>query len=107
MPPNIVRERACASASSSARRAKPSAAARDRGAEDVERAHRELEALALGAEQRVGRHAAAVELEPRQRMRRDHVDALGDRETRRVGRHDERRDAARARSPSPVRANTQ
>ena len=42
------------------------------------------------------RHAAAVELEPRERMRRDHVDALGDRQARRVGRHDERRDAARA-----------
>ena len=68
----------------------------DRRAKDVERAHRELEALALGAEQRVGRHAAAGELEARERMRRDHVDALGDRQARRVGRHDERRDAARA-----------
>jgi hypothetical protein len=46
--------------------------------------------------------AAAVEAKPRERMRRDHVDALGDREPGRVGVDDEGADAARALSPRIV-----
>jgi hypothetical protein len=43
------------------------------------------------------RHPAVGEAQARQRMRRDHVDALGDLEPRRAGVDDEGRDAARAR----------
>ena len=43
------------------------------------------------------RHAAVREAQACQRVRRDHVDALGDLEARRAGFDDEGRDAARAR----------
>jgi hypothetical protein len=57
----------------------------DRRAENIERRHGDLEALTRTAQPVGGRHAHRVEREPRQRMRRDHVDALGHREPRRVG----------------------
>ena len=44
-----------------------------RGAEDIERPHRELESLALGAEPLTQRHAAITESKSRERMRRDDV----------------------------------
>jgi hypothetical protein len=52
----------------------------DRGAEDVEGAHRHLEALAIGTDAVGLRHPAAVEAKASQRMRRDHLDARGDLE---------------------------
>src|SRR5690242_11623420 len=54
----------------------------DRGAEDVERAHGDLEALAGRAEEAIRRHKTSLEAERRQRMRGHDIDALGDRETR-------------------------
>ena len=67
----------------------------DRRAKDVERAHRELEALALRAEQRVGRHAATVE----DSSRASGCGAITSMRSAtikpgRVRRNDERRDAA-------------
>jgi hypothetical protein len=82
VPPNIARFRARSSASCAARLAKPSAAARDGRAKDVERAERELHAVALGPEQRVLRHATCSKLDARERMRRDDFDALGDGQSR-------------------------
>jgi len=78
-----------ASASSSARRAKPSAA--DRHPEQVERLHRDLETLAEGAEQ-IG--ADAVKLEPGKRMGRDNFDPLGHRKAGIVGANDKGGNAA-------------
>ena len=98
-PPNIGRRRARASASSSARRAKPSAAAATDARKMSSVRIASLKPSPARAEQRVAGSAAAVEREPRQRMRRDHVEALGDGESRRVGGHDERRDAASRRAP--------
>src|SRR4030095_6891320 len=66
-------------------------------AKDVERAHRELESIASGTEQRARGDAAAFEREPGDRMRRDQVEALRHAEAGRIGRYDERRDTARAR----------
>src|SRR5206468_202170 len=63
---------------------------------DVERAHRDLEAFAFGADAAGRRNAAGVEAKARERVRRDDVDALGDREAGRVGVDDEGADAARA-----------
>src|ERR1700722_3847915 len=51
---------------------------RDGGAENVERAHGDLEALSGGAEPPVRREVAAFELERGQRMRGHDVDAFGD-----------------------------
>jgi hypothetical protein len=67
---------AVASASSSARRAKPSAAPATDGAEDVQRAHRELEALA-GAPS-IAPGTGSRETQARQRVRRDHLEPFGD-----------------------------
>ena len=76
----------------------PSAAA----ATDVRKissvAHRELETFAGRAEQlRLRGTRQSVNVQTRQRMRRDHVDAFGDCQARRVGIDDEGGDAARAR----------
>ena len=86
----------------------------DGGAEHVQRLHGELEAFAFGAEPLRYRHAAALEGERGQRMRRDDVDAPGDREARRVRVDDERADASARPCRHParfsaglVRANTQ
>ena len=51
---------------------------RHRRAENIERAHGELEAFAGRAEHLAARHARAREMQARERMRRDHVDAFGD-----------------------------
>ena len=69
----------------------------DRGAEHIERRHCDLEALARLADHSVGRHAAVVEAQPRQRMRRDHLDALGNRQAGIAALDDEGRKPARAR----------
>ena len=52
----------------------------DGRAEDIKRRHGDLEALSLPSNERIRRHAARGEGEPRQRMRRDNLYALGDRE---------------------------
>ena len=65
----------------------------DRCAKDVERAHRELEAVALAAEQRVRGKATCAELDAGERMRRDHGDALRDVHARRSGGYHERGNA--------------
>jgi hypothetical protein len=77
----------------------------DRGAEDVERLHGDLEALARYAEQ-----AASGHRQPLKRSRASGCgamtfDAFGDLEARRAGVDDEGRQAARA-GASPVRAKT-
>ena len=69
----------------------------DRRAEDVERRHRDLEAVAGPADAVLDRHAAGIEAQRRERMRRDHVDALGDAQAGRVGLDQEGRQPARAR----------
>ena len=68
----------------------------DGRAENIERRHRDLEALARRAEPRGDRHAHIVELQRRQRMRRDHLDPLGHRQARRIGIDHEGRQAFRA-----------
>ncbi len=66
-----------------------------RSTEHVERAHRHLEALARRADHLAARHSAAVEAQARQRMRRDHLDALGNFQPGVVRIDDEGADAAR------------
>ena len=68
----------------------------DRRAEHVEHRHGDLEAVARLADHGGGGDAHAVEGEPRQRMRRDDFQPLGDVEALRVGGHEEGRDALRA-----------
>ena len=63
----------------------------DRGAEYVEGRHRDLETVAGLADQRIGGDAAFVEFKPRQRMRRDDLDTLGDREAGIIAFDDEGR----------------
>ena len=78
----------------------PSKAERRRAdgrAEHVERRHRDLEALARPADALRQRHAAALEAQRRERMRRDRLDALRDHEPRRIGVDDEGRQPLRAR----------
>ena len=50
----------------------------DRDAEQVQRLHADAEALARLAEQCVGGQAHIVEFQPGERVRRDHLDPLGD-----------------------------
>ena len=64
---------------------------------------RDAEAFARLADDRVGGHADIVVLEPRERMRRDDLDPLGDRQTAIVA-GTMKADRPRAPSPSPVRA---
>ena len=54
----------------------------DGRAENIERRHGDLEAVARRADHGGGRHGDALELQPRQRMRRDDVDPLGDGKAR-------------------------
>ena len=58
----------------------------DRGAEHVERRHRLREAAAALAEQGGGGEAHVGESERRERVRRDHLDALAVVEARRAAR---------------------
>jgi hypothetical protein len=74
----------------------PSAAPATRGAEDVQRLHRQLEAAVDLAEQRAGRHPAAVEHQRGQRVRRHHVDGAARVQARVRGVHDEGADAPAA-----------
>ena len=69
---------------------------RHAGAEDIETAHGDLETFAGCSDKVHERNAAGLESQPRQRMRRDDVDALGDFEARRSGIDHESRQAARA-----------
>ena len=94
------------SASSSARRAKPSAAAATevRNTSSVRIAT--LKPSPASPMRCAGRHAAIGEAQARQRMRRDHVDALGDLEAGRAGVDDEGARCRARPAPSPVRANT-
>ena len=69
----------------------------DGGAEDVERAHGDLEALSGTAEPPVRRKTAAFETQCGQRMRGHDVDTFGDRETGVVREDQERRDSTGAR----------
>src|SRR5262249_55991532 len=78
-----------------ARKAERSGA--NRGAEHIERRHRDLEAVAGVANERGRRHAAPVESEPRQRMRCHDFKALGDGKARVVRFNDESGKPARAR----------
>ena len=78
------------SASSSARRAKPSGSRRHRCAEYVERRHSHLEALTGLTEALGGRDTTVVEAQASQGVGRDHFDAFGDREPRRGGVDDKR-----------------
>ena len=95
--PNSLRVAACSTVSCSARRAKPSAAA-----PTVERKMSSVAIATLkpspGSPSRLRhRHAARRRTSARQRMRRDHLDALGDREARRIGIDHEGRQPSRAR----------
>ena len=55
------------------------------GAENVERAHRDFEALASRTNEVACRHAAGVKPQPRQWMWRGNFDPLGNLEARRSG----------------------
>jgi hypothetical protein len=91
----MERWRTCASASRSALRANPSAAAATGSAKDIERSHRDLESLALASDPlRLG-YATVAEAQRRERMRRNDVDALLDLQARSIGIDDERRDSLR------------
>ena len=76
----------------------------DRRAEHVERGEGDLHPVARLAEERRARHAAAGEAQRTERVRRDRRDLPRHLEPRRVGRHDERAEAARP--ASAVRAKT-
>ena len=67
---------------------------RHRGAEHIERGHGNLEALARFANALLGSDLAVVKLERGQRVGRDHVDALFNRQTGRIRIDNESRDAA-------------
>src|SRR4029079_4105558 len=62
-----------------------------RGAEDIERGHRDLEAVAGRADEIVDAHTAILEGQAREWMRRHNLDALGDRQPGIVAAHDEGR----------------
>ena len=68
----------------------------DGGAEHVQRRHGDLEALARSADALRQGHAAALEAQGGEGMRRDHLDALGDRQARRVRLDQEGREPAGA-----------
>ena len=68
----------------------------DRRAEDVERRHRDLEAVAGPADAVFERHAAALEAQGRQWMRRNHLDTFGDGQAGRTGLDQEGGEPARA-----------
>ena len=74
----------------------------DRHPEQVQRFHADAEAFARLADDRVGRNADVVVFEPRERMRRDDLDPLGD--LRRTSAGTMKADSPRDPSPSPVRA---
>ena len=95
-----VRERLVESAPGEAERGR-----RDRGAEDIERAHGDLEAFARRAEPASSGNAAAVEAQGRERMRR-HASMRSAIE--KPGSSGKTRNAEIPRAPgaSPVRANT-
>ena len=65
----------------------------DRGAEDVERRHGDLEAFARRADHGGRRDRDALEFQPRQRMRRDHLDVFGDRKAGQILRQQKCREA--------------
>ena len=65
----------------------------DGGAENIERRHGDLKAFARRADHGGGRNGDALEFQPRQRMRRDDVDALGDGKARQFSRQQKRREA--------------
>src|SRR5262249_29996838 len=69
----------------------------DRGAKDIERPHRDFEAIAGRADEIVGADTAVPKGQARERMRGHHLDALGNRQPRIVAAHDESRQALRAR----------
>ena len=95
-PPNILREVARAIASSKARRAKPSAAAATEVRKTSSVRIATLKPSPSAPMRLRRRNAAAGEAQAGERVRRDDVDALGDREAGRVGVDDEGADAARA-----------
>ena len=72
---------------------KPQRSGRNGRSEDIERSHRDLESFTFLADPLGLRHAAVAESQRGERMRRDHVDALLDLETRRIGIDNERSDS--------------
>ncbi len=73
----------------------------DRHSEQVQSLHADAETLARLADDRVGGDADVVVFQPRERVRRDDFDTLGDGD-RFAGTMNA--DSPRAPSPSPVRA---
>src|SRR5262249_13838101 len=67
-----------------------------RGAEDIERRHRDLEAVAGSTDENVGADTAVPEGKARKRMRRHHLDALGNRQAGIIAAHDKSRQALSA-----------
>ncbi len=65
----------------------------DGGAENIERRHGDLESFAGRADHGGGRNGDALEFQPRQRMRRNDIDALGDGKARQFSRQQKRREA--------------
>ena len=76
-----------------------------RCAEDVEVAHRQLEALAFPAKEVRNGHAAILEAQCRHRVWRDDVDSLRRRETRRIRVDDDRGDCLGAGLVAGAREN--
>src|SRR5262245_17596026 len=66
-----------------------------RGAEDVERRHRDLEAIAGRADEIVGADTAVFESQACKRVRRHHLDALCNRQPGIIAAHGESRQAPR------------
>ena len=87
--PNSCRSLARASAFVERAAGKAERRGADRRAEHVEHRHGDAEAVAGLADQRGGRHATPSKAQARQRMRRDDLEPLGDRQPRRVGGHEE------------------
>ena len=65
----------------------------DGRAENIERRHGDLETFAGRTDHGGGRHGDALEFQARQRMRRDHIDALGDGKARQFSGHQKRGEA--------------
>ena len=103
--PNNRRSRARLSASSSARRAKPSAAAPTVVRKTSSVAMAILKAFAWRADHRGRGDARILEPDARERMRRDHLDALGDGKARDVA-GTIKAEIPFAPGASPVRAKT-
>jgi hypothetical protein len=66
--------------------------------EDIERRHRDLETFARLPQTIFNRNPRAVERKRRERMRRDHLDALRNRQSGRIGINHERRQPLGARA---------